>query len=195
MNHVQGSLWPPLIEQAFRDAAAAHTGQTRKSSPLPYLYHPASVALILARAGFVDEATLAAAVLHDVVEDTAVTQQELAEKYPAKVLEFIEALSEHKSDASGEKIAWAQRKAEHVERLRSAAIEARAIALADQLHNLSTMLHDAGVDGFWDRFNASREQILRYHQRRGEACRCDDPRITKLVSSVEKVLAQLESAE
>ena len=64
---MNGVLFSPLIERAMRVAACNHRHHHRKSSDLPYITHPAGVALILLRAGFDDEELLAAALLHDVV--------------------------------------------------------------------------------------------------------------------------------
>ncbi|QDT39390.1 Bifunctional (p)ppGpp synthase/hydrolase SpoT [Stratiformator vulcanicus] len=193
-NRRSDSIWPPLVEMAFREASIAHDGQFRKASRLPYFYHPAAVALILARAGFEEEETIAAAVLHDVIEDTPRSWDDLAERFPLRVLELIGELSEQKRDAAGESLPWVTRKAEHLKRLRDASVEGKAIALADQLHNLSTMLADQEVSAdFWDRFNAPRTEILDAHCKRVEACGVDDERIALLCREVTAVLDQLEA--
>src|SRR5688500_6736598 len=72
-----------LIVQAYRDAAVAHEGQSRRSGE-PYIFHPLAVARILARLGL-DDVTLAAALLHDAVEDTAMTLADLEKGYGEQV--------------------------------------------------------------------------------------------------------------
>ena len=76
-----------LLERAHRRAAASHEGQVRKSGA-DFITHPLAVALILATYGLDDE-TIAAALLHDVVEDTAVTLEEVEEEFGPVVVELI----------------------------------------------------------------------------------------------------------
>ena len=136
-----------LLERALRLSAVAHAGQSRKGSDLPYFSHPAAVALILARAGFSDDDVLAAALLHDVVEDTEVELADLEQAYPARVCGFVAAASEQKTDAAGQKRSWFDRKADHVGQVAAAPQAARAIVLADKIHNLQSMLFDLEMGG------------------------------------------------
>lgn len=164
-------IFSPLVERALCVAAAAHHPQRRKGGgDVPYVTHVAGVALILARAGWCDEHVLAAAILHDVVEDTAVTVSELERQFPPKVVELVGHLTETKFDAQGAKRPWEDRKAEHIAKLRHAPVEACAIALADKLHNLETLLLDleAGVIRFED-FGADPERLLWYHEQVADA--------------------------
>ena len=87
-------FFSPVIERAMRLAVRCHRHQNRKLSDLPYISHPASVALILSQSGFGDEDVLAAALLHDVVEDTDCTLDELSALFPPKVAEYVAALTE-----------------------------------------------------------------------------------------------------
>ncbi|MEM9702459.1 MAG: HD domain-containing protein [Planctomycetota bacterium] len=160
--------------RAVRFAADAHAGQTRKGSGEPYLTHPLGVMTILAGSGWADENLLAAAALHDVLEDTAVTTVDLAERFPPRVCELVEALSEKKRDADGRKIPWETRKAEHRSRLATAEPAVRALALADKLHNLRCLEADlaAGAD-VWALFNAPRERWLEVTEETVAALRCE----------------------
>ena len=166
--------FPPLLARALRFAATAHAGQTRKGSGEPYVTHPLGVALILCRAGWKDAELLAAAALHDVLEDTAVTPGELAAAFPPRVCELVAALSERKRDDAGAEIAWEVRKAEHRVRLAVADQAAHALALADKLHNLRCLEADLadGVDA-WALFNAPRERWLEVTRAAVEALRCE----------------------
>jgi (p)ppGpp synthase/HD superfamily hydrolase len=92
MNGMTEELFSPLVERAMRVASCRHRGHNRKDSDLPYISHPASVALILRKAGFNDEQVLAAALLHDVVEDTEYSRESLAAEFPARVVEYVLAL-------------------------------------------------------------------------------------------------------
>ncbi|MFT5322969.1 MAG: (p)ppGpp synthase/HD superfamily hydrolase [Planctomycetaceae bacterium] len=159
------SLYSPLVEKAFRVAADAHRNQTRKASDLPYFQHPASVTLILARAGFDNDDLLAAAVLHDTIEDTDCTAELLTAEFSESVVDLVLECSEQKTDASGAKIPWRARKEGHIAVVREASPHARAIVLADKLHNLGSMVYDLERgEELWSRFNASPEELIWYHR-------------------------------
>ena len=159
------SLYSPLVEKAFRVAADAHRNQTRKASDLPYFQHPASVALILARAGFDNDELLTAAALHDTIEDTDCTVELLIAEFPESVVNLVLECSEQKTDATGAKIPWKVRKAAHIAVVREASPSARAIVLADKLHNLGSMVYDLERDEeLWSRFNASPKDLIWYHR-------------------------------
>ncbi|MBT4866543.1 MAG: bifunctional (p)ppGpp synthetase/guanosine-3',5'-bis(diphosphate) 3'-pyrophosphohydrolase, partial [Planctomycetaceae bacterium] len=163
MTDQSSPFFSPLVERAMRTAAIWHRNDVRKATDTPYITHPASVAMILIRAGFTDDCLLAAALLHDVVEDTDCTLDELADAFPPAVVEYVAALSEQKLDESGENRSWRIRKEEHVAEVAAAPLAARAIVLADKLHNLTAMCYDIEFDAnLWSRFNASPADILWY---------------------------------
>src|SRR5574337_273593 len=83
--------YSPLLEKALRFAALAHQGQFRKATDIPYLTHPAAVALILLQGGFTDDVILASALLHDVVEDADVPLARLEAEFPAPIAEYVAA--------------------------------------------------------------------------------------------------------
>ena len=169
-------LFPPLLERAARFAARAHAGQVRKSSGLPYVTHPLAVSALLARSGRGgDEELLAAALLHDVLEDTAATPADLAAAFPPRVCELVAALSERKRDDAGAKLPWETRKAEHRARLAAAGPDVRALALADKLHNLASLREDLheGRDP-WPLFNAPKARWLEVTRATVEALRCGE---------------------
>lgn len=187
-------LYSPLIEQALRVAARAHHTQQRKGGGVPYVTHVAGVALILARAGFCDERVLAAAILHDVVEDTDVTLERLAAGFPAGVTDLVAALSETKLDSGGAKRDWEVRKQDHLEQVRGASVEARAITLADKLHNLETMLHDmqAGRVRF-ENFGASPTRLLWYYEQMALIAAGDDAELRPLAAACRDAIERLRS--
>ncbi len=182
----------PLVERALRVAAIAHQGQSRKASSVPYITHPVAVAMILQRHGFTSPEMLAAALLHDVVEDTSVTAHDLSEQFPAAVMQLVTALTETKLDASGAQRPWRDRKEDHLRVLSAATSEACTIALADKLHNLSSMLFDldAGED-IWSRFNASMPEVLWYHQAMLAACDGGEPELQSLLAECRVLLNRL----
>jgi (p)ppGpp synthase/HD superfamily hydrolase len=174
----------PLVERALRTAAIAHRDQVRKGGNVPYFAHSAAVALILARFGLTDEALLAAALLHDVVEDTDVTVDQLAAHFPAEVLETVAALSETKNDADGRLRPWEDRKTEHLRHVASAPWNARAVALADKLHNMETLRGDlAGGTVSLSAFRAPPERLLWYYRSMIDAAAGDDERLGPLAEA------------
>lgn len=188
-------MFSPLIERALRVAADAHRHQHRKASDIPYLTHPVSVMLILQRAGFHDEELLAAAALHDVVEDTSRSLADLAADFPPRVLEFVACLTERKRDPAGQPRSWHDRKREHIEQVAASPWEARAIVLADKLHNLATIAFDLDAgQNVWPRFNAPARQLLDYHRTMVDRAEQGDPRLASLAIECRRLIEQLEHA-
>jgi guanosine-3',5'-bis(diphosphate) 3'-pyrophosphohydrolase len=80
-----------MIERAFAVAEEAHRGQTRKSGE-PYVLHPVAVATIVARQGL-DDVTVAAALLHDAVEDTALDLEQLEKEFGSEVMAIVDGVT------------------------------------------------------------------------------------------------------
>jgi (p)ppGpp synthase/HD superfamily hydrolase len=177
-----------LIQRALAFAARKHT-RPRKGTDIPYIIHPAYVALILARHGFNDQ-VLAAAILHDVLEDTETTPQELSQEFGEKVLSLVQEVSE--PDLGRPKSeTWEQRKMAKLDQLRSASPEALAICAADRLHNVSNTVDDIAIHGLgvWDRFRRGAEKHLEYERSVLEILRQRFPHALteELVAAVEKL--------
>jgi (p)ppGpp synthase/HD superfamily hydrolase len=148
-----------LVQRALTFAARKHTNP-RKGTDIPYITHPVHVALILARHGF-DDQVLAAAILHDVLEDTETTPEELRNAFGDKVLYMVQEVSEPNFKRPKSET-WEQRKETKLEHLQSASREALAISAADRLHNVCNTVHDIEVSGpaVWERFRRGPEKIL-----------------------------------
>lgn len=124
----------PLVRSALEQARSDHEGQIRNGSGgMPYIEHPVQVAAFLDEAGYRDE-VLAAALLHDVVEDSETTLEELREKFGDEVAGMVGAMTDDESIDS-----YRERKAEHRERLAAADGEAMAIYGADKLTNVRAL--------------------------------------------------------
>ena len=183
------------LERALRWSAVCHAGQTRKGSDVPYFAHAAAVAMILDRAAF-DEDVVIAGLLHDVVEDTDATFDDVEACFGAVVGELVRSCSEVKHDAEGRKRPWIDRKRDHLASLAGVNAATRAVILADKLHNLiSIELELADGRPVWDQFNAERTQVLWYYRAMIDACAGDDPRIEALAGSCREVLDRIESRE
>ena len=99
---------------------------------------------------------------------------------------------ERKHDHDGRKRSWQERKDEHLRHIAAEPWEARAIVLADKLHNLGSMVVDldSGQD-LWSRFNAPRERMLWYHREMVAAAFQDDPRLASLAAECQQLIARL----
>lgn len=126
------------LKAAYDFSAAAHEGQKRQMGE-PYFIHPCAVVNILVDLGFDDVSTLVAAFLHDVLEDTPVTSDELEQKFGKEVLELVEGVTKL------DKIKFVSAEDEQAENLRkmffAMAKDYRVIIikLADRLHNMRTL--------------------------------------------------------
>jgi (p)ppGpp synthase/HD superfamily hydrolase len=190
---MRSDLITPRLEQAMRWAAHCHDDQRRKVSHTPYFQHVAAVALILDRAGF-DEDVVIAGLLHDVVEDTAATFEEVAARFGPAVCETVRHCSEVKHDAEGRKRPWIDRKRDHLAELAGAPLSAQAVILADKLHNLTSIELDLSEGRpVWSQFNADRVQVLWYYRASIDACAGDDPRLQSLAAACRERLARVEA--
>ena len=161
-------IFSPLVERAIETAAEWHDGTFRKGrwTPpcvvppegeavrVPAMAHVTAVALTVQRAGWGDEA-VAAAFLHDALEDVNRYRQRLArealvEVVGEAVVRIVEAVSEPKQGPDGRPLPWRPRKEAYLEGLAAGPVEAVAVSLADKLHNAYAMASSlaAGVDVF-----------------------------------------------
>ena len=149
-----------LVFAALDLAVRAHRGQFRKGTDLPYIIHPLNVAKILIAAGGSDE-VVSAGMLHDVLEDTNTSLDEIRERCGGRVAELVNALSEPPKSEP-----WETRKQHTLDHLRTASVEVLLIAAADKLDNIRAMGEDLekSGDGLWSRFNRPREQQRWYYQ-------------------------------
>jgi guanosine-3',5'-bis(diphosphate) 3'-pyrophosphohydrolase len=179
------------FERALRLAASGHRDQVRKGSEVPYVEHPMAVALILDRAGC-DEEVVIAGLLHDLVEDTDVTLDEIRREFGDRVAAIVAACSEEKLDPQGRKRPWVDRKMDHLQAVGRSDGDVHAVVLADKLHNLLSIELDL-TEGrpVWDTFNAGRDQVLWYYGAMLDACRSDDPRLLGLLGDCRRLLSQV----
>lgn len=148
-----------LVERAIEFAAHAHRKQVRKGTKIPYISHPFAVGMMLQRAGCPEE-VVAAGILHDTLEDTSATSDQLLKKFGPVVLEIVQGCSEPDKEAS-----WEERKQHTLDFLKSASLEIRLVACADKLHNIRTVKRDLARHGeaTWERFKRGRERQLWYY--------------------------------
>jgi len=144
-----------LLEEAVAFAAQKHAGQHRKGTNLPYIVHPMEAAAICA--SFTDDVeVLAAAVLHDVVEDAGVTAAEIGERFGSRVAAIVAGESEDKREGVPAVQTWKARKVESIEHLAGADdVGVRMVCLGDKLSNIRSIQRDYEEigDALWQRFN------------------------------------------
>ena len=148
-----------MISEAMEFAAKAHEGQFRKGTRRPYIVHPREVSAIVSTMTD-DEEIIAAAVLHDTIEDCAgVTREMLERQFGPRVAEMVAQESEDKS------LTWEERKGETIRRLRTAPREVQMIGLADKLSNMRDIDRDYPVEGesLWLRFRMQSRLALAWY--------------------------------
>jgi (p)ppGpp synthase/HD superfamily hydrolase len=149
-----------LLKHALDRAAVWHDGQHRKYPDIavPYMSHCAGVAIILGRHGFDDE-VIAAGALHDVLEDTAATYDDLVADFGPRVADLVKMASEE--DKS---LGWEERKLAYLQRFPDKPWEAQAITLADKIDNFRSIVVCAELHGDpWAMFKRGRDaQLARF---------------------------------
>ncbi|MFL5597284.1 MAG: HD domain-containing protein [Gemmatimonadaceae bacterium] len=163
-----------VINHAFAFAAKHHDRQVRKGTKLPYLTHPANVAVILTRYGR-DNDTVVAGILHDVIEDCIrdgytreMLEQRIADKFGAKVLDTVLAVTYRRNDDDGVELSGEERREDYLERLERANEEARWVCVADKIHNAATIIADlrrtVDPETVWNRFGSGRVGTARWYR-------------------------------
>ena len=143
-----------FLNEAINMAASAHAGQVRKGTKVPYIVHPMEVMSIVA--GFTEDVeVMAAAVLHDVVEDTSLTLSDIEERFGKKVAKMVAADSENKRRDLPAADTWKVRKKETLDYVRDKATrEEKMIIFGDKLSNLRAIHRDYMKygDAVWQKF-------------------------------------------
>ncbi len=194
------ALFSVLVEHAIELSAQWHDGTYRKSSwrepafevpegeeiQVPVITHLAAVATIVQNAGW-GESVIAAAYLHDTIEDMnehgqRLRRKQLRDAVGPEVAQLVARVSEQKTDADGRLLPWRERKEGYVAGLREGRPEAMAISLADKIHNLWSMSQslENGEDIF-AALSAGPDAQLWFHRAVLEASRVhDDPRLVPM---------------
>lgn len=143
------------LDDAIEFATKKHTEQTRKRENTPYILHPLEVAAVAAELTK-DENILIAAVLHDTVEDTDTSIDEVRERFGDRVAELVESETENKREDLPPEETWEIRKKESLEHLKNSTDPAvKILWLADKVSNMRTLyrLYQKEGDALWNHFN------------------------------------------
>jgi (p)ppGpp synthase/HD superfamily hydrolase len=150
-----------MLFEAIKFAAAAHSGQYRKGTRLPYIIHPLSVARILIEAG-AEEEEVVAGLLHDTLEDTKVSLELVRERFGERVAELVGAVSEPPKA----RVSWEDRKRTMLARMGEESAAALLIVAADKLDNIRAIAANYAKlgDAVWSRFNRPFESQRWYYR-------------------------------
>lgn len=148
-----------IVDKAIVFAAKVHRNQMRKGTDIPYITHPFAVGMMLQRANCSEE-VIAAGILHDTLEDTDTTFEELKDEFGLRIANLVQSASEQ--DKS---LPWEVRKQHTIEHIKDASLEELQVIVADKLHNLQTIHEDLDVmgDAIWQRFNRGKREQHWYY--------------------------------
>ncbi len=148
------------VEKAIYFATKAHNGQNRKMEDVAMIFHPFTVGMILQRAGCCDDIIISG-LLHDVIEDTPYTKEDIEKRFGKKIANIVDGVSE--SDKS---LPWKVRKQETIDHVKDAGIEVKLVECADKINNLESIYIDLQREGeeVWSKFKRGREDQEWYHR-------------------------------
>ena len=151
-----------FLDRAILFAVKSHAGAERRGKGFPYIVHPME-AMAIASTMTADQEVLAAAALHDVVEDTEVTLDDIRAQFGVRVARLVGT----ESDRLNEGLDWLARKEDSLKRLKEASRDEKIVALGDKLSNMRAIARDYTSEGeiFWDRFHVKDKSVhgWRYH--------------------------------
>ena len=147
-------LHTDLLDRAIIFAVHAHAGTERRGKGFPYIVHPMEAMEIVATVTN-DQELLAAAALHDTVEDTDVTVEQIRAEFGDRIARIVAAESDTFEPGVSEEESWHSRKQEAIDRLAAAPRDTKIVALGDKLSNMRAIARDYVVQGdkLWDLFH------------------------------------------
>lgn len=155
-----------ILDKAIVFAVNAHRGKERRGKGFPYIVHPME-AVAIASTMTNDQELLAAAALHDTVEDTDVTLSAIRREFGDRVADLVEAESDITFEGRNSEESWRFRKEESIERLSAASNDVKIVALADKLSNIRAIYRDYQAIGgkVWDLFSVKDAAAHQWHFR------------------------------
>ena len=155
-----------LLDRAIVFAVRAHAGTERRGKGFPYIVHPLEAVEIVSTMT-PDQELLAAAALHDTVEDTDVTIEEIRREFGDRIASIVASESDTFEEGVSEEESWHSRKRAAIERLSKASRDSKIVALGDKLSNMRAIARDYAVQGdaFWNIFHAKDPKDHEWHYR------------------------------
>ena len=155
-----------VLDRAIMFAVKAHSGTERRGKGFPYIVHPMEAMEIVATIT-PDQELLAAAALHDTVEDTDVTVEDIRKEFGARIASIVASESDAFQPGVSEEDSWHARKEAAIVRLARASRDAKIVALGDKLSNMRAIARDYAVvgDKLWNIFHAKDPKDHEWHYR------------------------------
>lgn len=155
-----------LLDRAIVFAVRAHAGTERRGKGFPYIVHPMEAVEIVATMT-PDQELLAAAALHDTVEDTDVTIEQIRDEFGDRVASFVAVESDEPHQRPDCVDNWRARKQAAIDRIAHASRDAKIVALGDKLSNMRAIARDYAVQGdsLWKLFHAKERKDHEWHYR------------------------------
>lgn len=155
-----------LLDRAIIFAVKAHAGTERRGKGFPYIVHPMEAVEIVATIT-PDQELLAAAALHDTVEDTDVTVEQIRAEFGDRIAALVASESDTLEAGVSEEDSWHARKKAAIDRLAAASHDAKIVALGDKLSNMRAIARDYAVKGdeLWKIFHAKDPKDHEWHYR------------------------------
>ena len=155
-----------LFDRAAIFAVKAHSNTERRGKGFPYIIHPMEAASIVATITK-DPELLAAAVLHDVVEDTDVKVEDVRAEFGGRIAEIVDSESDKFAEGVSESDSWEGRKQAAIDRLAAASMDSKIVAMGDKLSNMRAIARDYEEKGdeLWKIFHVTDKAKHEWHYR------------------------------
>ena len=155
-----------LLDRAIIFAVRAHAGTERRGKGFPYIVHPMEAVEIVSTMT-TDQELLAAAALHDTVEDTDVTVEQIRAEFGDRIASLVASESDTFEAGVSEEDSWHSRKQAAIDRLAAASHDAKIVALGDKLSNMRAIARDYSIKGdeLWKIFHAKDRRDHEWHYR------------------------------
>ena len=155
-----------LLDRAIVFAVEAHAGTERRGKGFPYIVHPLEAVEIVSTIT-PDQELLAAAALHDTVEDTDVTEAQIREEFGDRIADLVAAESDVFPEGLGEQESWRGRKQAAIDRLARSSHDAKIVAIGDKLSNMRAIARDYARQGdaLWNIFHVKDKASHAWHYR------------------------------
>ena len=155
-----------LLDRAIVFAVRAHHNTERRGKGFPYIVHPMEAVEIVATITS-DQELLAAAALHDTIEDTNVTVDELRREFGDHIADLVFAESDQFAEGVSEEDSWHDRKQAAITRLKNAPHDAKIVAMGDKLSNMRAIARDYAMKGdeLWNIFHVKNKADHEWHYR------------------------------
>jgi len=155
-----------LLDRAIIFAVKAHHNTERRGKGFPYIVHPMEAVEIVASIT-PDQELLAAAALHDTIEDTDVTVEDIRREFGDRIAELVHSESDQFTEGVSEEDSWHDRKQAAIDRLAAASHDAKIVAMGDKLSNMRAIYRDYKTKGdeLWNIFHVKDKASHEWHYR------------------------------